>query len=726
MRAEIETLLSTLNEPQKQAVLHTQGPLVVFAGAGSGKTRVITSRISYLLMQQVSPLSILAVTFTNKAAKEMRERVERFSPEARFVLISTFHSACVRWLREFAHLLGYTSQFTIYDESDAKSAINRIMKELMIKDQDHSAQEYRHAIKQVKNKGLTPGEVHAQSRDHAGLFPEHGMEVYRRYQELLATSNSMDFDDLLMNMITLLKTQPQVRDTLRKRYRYILVDEYQDTNPAQFALISLLVNDERNLFVVGDDDQSIYSWRGADPSNILGFQDIFPGAQQIYLEQNYRSSSTIIQAASALILHNQSRAKKHLWTANHAGAPIEFHLEYEGEMEAWWLAEKIQKERNIFEYPHVAVFYRTNAQSRILEDSLRKQGIPYRLFGAVKFYDRAEIKDIVAYFRLLVNENDDVAFKRVTQVPTRGLGEQAVAKLEAFCLEQNCSLMVAARACASMNLPRISGKWMEFVALIDRLQKACFEGSLSNVVEYFLQAVDYKSYLIKKFPDKMQEKLENIYELGSALALYEEQQENATLVGWLQDISLLESVENSEEDDSKPAITLMTLHAAKGLEFKRVYIVGVEDGLIPHTNSLEDPLKVEEERRLFYVGITRAREKLTLSAARKRKVFNKWSSHAPSRFLKELPEALVTMDPFAKRLLNRMGATEEIQSQDQEDTSADSMASGQMIYHPTFGKGKIVQIEDHWGLRQARVEFHEFGTRTVSLEHLNPVRVSWR
>ncbi len=725
MRAEIETLLSTLNEPQKQAVLHTNGPLVVFAGAGSGKTRVITSRISYLLMQQVSPHSILAVTFTNKAAKEMRERVERFSPEARFVLISTFHSACVRWLREFAHLMGYTSQFTIYDESDANSAINRIMKELLIKDQDHSAREYRHAIKQVKNKGLNPSEVHEQSRDQAGMFPEHGMEVYRRYQELLATSNSMDFDDLLMNMITLLTTQPQVREQLRKRYRYILVDEYQDTNPAQFKLISLLVNEQQNLFVVGDDDQSIYSWRGADPANILGFQDIFPGAQQIYLEQNYRSSSTIIQAASALILNNQARAKKHLWTANQAGAPIEFHLEYEGEMEAWWVAEKIHKERNVFEYPHVAIFYRTNAQSRLLEDSLRKQGIPYRLYGAVKFYDRAEIKDIVAYFRLLANENDDVAFKRVTQVPTRGLGEQAVAKLESFCLENHCSLMVAARACAKMNLPRVSNKWMEFVTLMDRLQTTCLEGPLSNVVEYFLQAVDYKSYLIKKFPEKMEEKLENIYELGSALALYEEQQENATLVGWLQDISLLESEKNSEDDASIPSIALMTLHSAKGLEFKRVYIVGVEDGLIPHTNSLEDPLKIEEERRLFYVGITRAREKLTLSAARKRKVFNKWSSHAPSRFLTELPESLVTMDPFAKRLLNRMGGNQE-EAQEPAPAKGETMESGQMIYHPTFGKGKIMQIEDHWGLRQARVEFYDFGTRTVSLEHLNPVRVSWR
>jgi len=726
MQSQIDALLATLNEPQRQAVLHEKGPLVVFAGAGSGKTRVITSRIAYLLLRQVNPMSILAVTFTNKAAKEMRERVERFSHDARFVLISTFHSACVRWLREFAPLLGYTSEFTIYDESDANSTINRIMKDLLIKDQDHAPREYRQAIKNVKNKGLTAAEVDEHNRDLVSMFPEHGIEVYRRYQQVLINSNAMDFDDLLMNMILLLQTQPQVREILRKRYRYILVDEYQDTNPAQFKLIGMLINEERNLFVVGDDDQSIYSWRGADPSNILGFQDIFPGANQIYLEQNYRSSATIIQAASALIQNNRDRAKKKLWTANQAGTPIEYHMEYEGDMEAWWVAEKIHKERHEFAYDQVAIFYRTNAQSRVLEDSMRKQGLPYRLYGAVKFYDRVEIKDIVAYFRLLLNEHDDVAFRRVIQTPSRGLGEQAVARLEAHCFEFNCSLMVAARACAQMGIPRVSGKWAEFVALMDRLRTTCLAAPLLDVVEFFLQVVDYKAYLIKKFPDKVEEKLENIYELGSALALYEERQEGATLSGWLQDISLLES-EKGPEDEFEKAVSLMTLHAAKGLEFPRVFLVGVEDGLIPHVNSLEDRAKLEEERRLLYVGITRARQKLSLSSARKRKVFNKWSSHAPSRFLKELPQGLLAMDAFARRLLQNQAAT-SARLTDEGETSdfgtgeeTVEVKPGSMIFHNTFGKGKVLRVDDHWGLIQATVDFYEFGTRTVHMEHIRHV-----
>ena len=391
-----------LNPMQEQAVAHQSGPLVVFAGAGSGKTRVITTRIAKLIDQGVRPNSILAVTFTNKATREMKERIVGLSDRGFLVHVATFHSACTRWLREFADQLGYTTSFSIYADTEVKSALKSILKDLKIDEQEHSIGDYRAAIAKAKTYGWLPSDIDS-GVGQSEIFPPLGVEVYKRYQEGLAQSNSMDFNDLLMNMLLLLRRNEQVRETLRRRYKHILVDEYQDTNPTQFAIINYLVNDDRNLCVVGDDDQSIYSWRGANPSNIMNFKDNFPGATEIRLEQNYRCSGNIIKAATALVGHNKFRVEKTLWTANEAGQKINFSYDYDGDAEAWWVVEQIKDEARSYSYDEIAIFYRTNAQSRILEDSLRKEKIPYRIYGSVRFYDRLEVKDILAYLRLVIN-----------------------------------------------------------------------------------------------------------------------------------------------------------------------------------------------------------------------------------------------------------------------------------------------------------------------------------
>lgn len=701
----MQHLLETLNPVQKEAVLHTEGPLVIFAGAGSGKTRIITTRIAWLLEQGVMPWQILAVTFTNKASKEMKERVAHLSPDASRVHIGTFHASCARWLREFSLAIGFQPDFTIYDDKDSLSAIKTVLTEFNTGNQGPAANEYKYAIGKAKVNGWLPADAKTHMPANPKQFPIMAAEVYQRYQEYLAQCNAMDFNDLLMNMVLLLRRNREVREKLQKRYRYIMVDEYQDTNPTQFALISELISENKNLCVVGDDDQSIYSWRGADPGNILGFKNQFPGAKEIRLEQNYRCSSTIIDAASKVIKNNRVRAEKTLWTDNPPGHPIIEEECYDGDLEAAMIADNIQREKNTFPFPDIAVFYRTNAQSRLLEENLRRQNIPYKIYGALRFYDRAEIKDMLAWIRLVVNPNDDVAFGRIVNTPTRGIGAKALEEIRAFASESDHSLYKSLEVLSEKSppVPRVTVKLRSFAADYKEIKRRCLESGLEDVIEIILDRIDYLAWLKKKDPDQAKDKIANIHELGAALSDYQEAFPQATLSEWLQDISL-----SGSEEESLEGVSLMTLHSAKGLEFERVFIAGMEDRLLPHANSMDLAEDLEEERRLFYVGMTRAKKMLTLSYARRRRIYNQWVAHRPSRFLREIPVSLIqTGTRQTPKAVNSM--------------TAGGPGAGAFVNHPTFGKGTIESVENGERYSKALVNFLEFGKRMVPVHHLKQI-----
>lgn len=716
-----ETILSGLNEAQRKASLHKEGPLVVFAGAGSGKTRIITSRIALLIESGVRPSQILAVTFTNKAAQEMKERVLGMSNQGDRVWIGTFHSTCARWLREFAPELGFSSDFTIYDDKDSVSAIKNVLKSMNLKTTEDkiSANDYKAAIATAKTHAWLPHEAEKASQAYPWVFPFMGVEVYKRYQELLAQCNAMDFSDLLLNMLLLLKRNEGVRDILQKRHPYILVDEYQDTNRTQFELISYLINDKKNLFVVGDDDQSIYSWRGADPSNILEFTKQYPDAVEINLEQNYRCTGHIVNAASALIANNKTRADKTLWTANDDGEQITFHYEYDGEMEAWAIVDQIVKELKTYPYEDVAIFYRTNAQSRQIEDALRREGIPYQIFGSLRFYDRAEVKDILSYIKLIHNEKDDIALTRIINTPTRGIGKKAVETISEKAEENKVSMLEACRILAIEKGFRPAVKVKHFLSIIDNIKKEMEKSPISEVVGIILKYTDYKLHIEKKFPEQAIDKIANIHELGAALADYEEEKPEASISQWLQDVSLLGS-----EEQSEGGVSLMTLHSAKGLEFNRVFLTGLEEGLIPHTNSMDNEEEFEEERRLLYVGITRAKKKLSLTCAQKRRVFNVWMANQPSRFLREIPNKhFANLDgnitdtkasyPYAKN--DEPNCTEDTNS---SAPGSSDLYEGVYVSHPTYGKGTVAKLENEFGVQKATVEFNDFGKRKVNATQL--------
>jgi DNA helicase-2/ATP-dependent DNA helicase PcrA len=707
-------ILNGLSPVQRQAAMHGEGPIVVFAGAGSGKTRILTHRIAYLIENGVPPWEILAVTFTNKAAGEMRHRLEALTPLGKRCLIATFHSACARWLREFAPELGYSSDFTIYDEADATSALKTILAELNVKlDEQNTVQEYRAAIGRVKTMAMLPSDERLH-REYAGIMPPVGVQVYQRYQEYLAACNAMDFGDLIMNVLLLLRRNSRVREVLQKRYRYILVDEYQDTNRTQFELIARLSEVNRNLFVVGDDDQSIYSWRGAVPSNIIDFDKVYPDAKRITMEQNYRCTSTIVNAASAMIQKNKRRVAKQLFTENESGDLIDYRLEADNEIEAWWVSEQVKSEVEKYSYSDVAIFYRTNSQSRLMEDALRRSNIPYQIYGTVRFYDRAEIKDLMAYLRVLVNPNDDVSVKRIFNVPTRGLGQKAEDTVEAEALRRGLPLMKAVSAMVAEGYPKLAVKLKEFVDLFETLRQRLAENPIERVLEILLEATKYTDYVRRKFPEQAEDKLENVHELGAALADFGGAYPEATIAEWLQSVTL-----TSETSQIKGGVSLMTLHMAKGLEFKRVYILGLEEGLLPHKNSVDNDEGLEEERRLFYVGMTRAKEKLSLIGAYRRRTYTTWAANRPSRFLSDIPS----------EHLEQMGASQSYGSPyasyssqyeySYDESSAEApFAAGQTVRHPTFGKGVIEEILQEFGVSKVVVRFAEFGRRKVTAHHL--------
>lgn len=721
------SLLDRLNPSQREAASHRDGPAVVFAGAGSGKTRIITTRIAWLIDEGVSPWQILALTFTNKAAGEMRERVLALSPVADKALISTFHSACARWLREFAPELGFTSDFTIYDDADQNSVIKKIIQRGNIKlDKDTSVAEFRHAINHAKTLGLFPSDRETHKSAFRDFMPVGGVDVYAAYQETLALANAMDFGDLIMNMLMLLRANERVRRLMQDRYQYILVDEYQDTNKPQIELLRHLAEKHHNLFVVGDDDQSIYSWRGAVPANIIDFDKMYSDVRMCKLEENYRCTSTIVDAAAAVVAHNKKRADKTLRTSNPKGELIDFRYETDGEFEAWWVAETIKKEVAEYPFESVAIFYRTNSQSRLLEDALRKEKIPYKIFGTVRFYDRVEVKDVMAYIKLLVNPRDDVSFMRAVNTPTRGLGDTAIDAVLARGRDKGISAYEAARELAGEGVPRLSTKLAVFIDLIENLKLNLASSPLPEFLEGLIEAIHYFPYLAKKYPDQAEDKQDNVMELATAIAEYVESNPGSTLSDWLQATMLASDVEGDVS-----GVNMMTLHMAKGLEFDRVFLVGLEDGLLPHFNSSDDQYTLEEERRLLYVGMTRAKKKLSLSAAYMRRTYGQTQANDVSRFLKEIPAKFVNVltppgghSPLEGLHVDSPRAKDEDSGQyyeyaDEEDYSSQMIEPGSRVHHPTYGVGTVEQIETNFGRPKVLVRFKDIGLRRVEAHHLS-------
>ena len=650
----MEDLRKILNKEQLEGVLTTEGPVLILAGAGSGKTRVLTHRVAYLIAEKhVKPWNIMAITFTNKAAAEMRERVDRLAEEgAEGVWISTFHSACVRILRRFADRIGYKTSFSIYDTDDSKSLMKQIIKAKNLDPKKYKEKFFLSRISDFKNQLIDCDEAEKYLKGAEGRLLSG---IYREYQARLKSSNAMDFDDLIMNAVLLLKTDKEVRDYYNDRLHYIMVDEYQDTNAAQFELIKLLSLQRKNLCVVGDDDQSIYKFRGADITNILSFEEHFPGAKVIKLEQNYRSYTTILNAANAVIGNNHGRKKKSLWSERGEGEKIRFRRFDSGYEEADFIADDIRKREKSLtaDFKDFAVLYRTNAQSRTIEERLMMSGIPYRIVGGINFYQRREIKDILAYMTAIENPENDVAVRRILNVPKRGIGATTEGKIAEYALEHNLSFFDGMKQGVENGMFGRSGKKLsDFITFIDTVRDKLSADGVTGLLKDIMEDTGYARELQLEDTDESNARLENLDELVNKAALFERDKnedeetkdlpEEEKLSLFLQEVSLMTSADIG--DDEENHVTLMTLHAAKGLEFPNVYITGLEDGLFPSQmsiNSDDSDEEIEEERRLMYVGITRAMDTLTLTCASSRMVHGQTEYMPVSRFVKEIPDELL-------------------------------------------------------------------------------------
>jgi DNA helicase-2/ATP-dependent DNA helicase PcrA len=632
--------LNDLNQKQREAVLHKDGPLLIVAGAGSGKTRAMTYRIAYLMEQGVAPYNILALTFTNKAAKEMQRRVEELSGSAsEEAWIGTFHAICVRILRRDIEKLGYQRSFVIYDDDDQQRVLKDLFKRFEIDEKQLSLREMKHIIGDAKNKMMDAGDWFSQSHKDSRCQTIH--DIFAVYDERLSRANALDFDDLLNKALQLLVDHPPVLDHYRRRFMYVHVDEYQDTNLAQYTFVKLLTELSRNLCVVGDDDQSIYGWRGADIRNILEFKKDFPEAAVIKLEQNYRSTGIILDAANAVIKNNEHRMVKELWTEGKKGEKIRFCAAGDEREEAAWICENIRRLRaRKVPLGEIAVLYRMHAQSRVLEEMLMRAGIPYRVYGGTRFYDRREIKDALAYLRVLVNPDDDVALKRIINVPKRAIGDATVDVLEEHAHELNVPLFSALHQLPDRLSSRPRKCVESFVEMMDRLNDRRKAMPLGDFAKLLME----ESGLIKQYEDSNDEeelqKRDNLLEFLGAVNEYENLTEEATLENYLENVALVTDLDMQE--DAPQHTTLMTLHSAKGLEYRAVFIAGMEDGLLPSARSKLEENRLEEERRLFYVGITRAKEFLFLTRTRHRAIFNQASYNQPSPFLTEIPKELIS------------------------------------------------------------------------------------
>ena len=707
------SIYDTLNTEQKEAVLHTEGPLLILAGAGSGKTRVLTHRISYLIEEKgVNPWNILAITFTNKAAGEMRERVDKivgFGSES--IWVSTFHSMCVRILRRHIDRLGYDTNFTIYDTDDQKTLMKDVCKMLQIDTKVYKERMFLGEISSAKNELVTPEEYELNA---AGDYVKGKVaKVYKEYEKQLRDNNALDFDDLLLKTVQLFQTQADVLDYYQERFRYIMVDEYQDTNTVQFQLIRILAGKYKNLCVVGDDDQSIYKFRGANIQNILNFEKVFADARVIKLEQNYRSTANILNAANAVIRHNTGRKDKTLWTDNEEGEKIGFRQFDTAFDEAEYIVDEIRKgvSGKGYTYSDNAILYRTNAQSRMFEEKFVAANIPYKIIGGVNFYARREIKDLLSYLKTIDNGKDDLAVRRIINVPKRSIGLTTVNRVQENALERGISFYDALSSADLIdNIGRSLSKIESFVALIEHFKEQSEKMSLSQLMEEIIEMTGYIESLEAESEIEAETRIENIEELKSKIIAYEEscEDEKPTLSGFLEEVALVADVDTLDENSDH--VVLMTLHSAKGLEFPNVYLAGMEDGLFPSymTITADDPMEIEEERRLCYVGITRARKRLTMTCARRRMIHGETQYNKLSRFLKEIPlELLDTGNIVEKNTMDVPKQTAYAQARQTFKTKAFSTAKPIKQFGTASGEGPGYDVGD-------RVKHMKFGEGLVT------------
>ncbi|MCQ5202662.1 DNA helicase PcrA [Mordavella massiliensis] len=732
------SIYDSLNGPQREAVYHTEGPLLILAGAGSGKTRVLTHRIAYLIEEKgINPWNILAITFTNKAAGEMRERVDQivgFGAES--IWVSTFHSTCVRILRRHIDRLGYDTNFTIYDTDDQKTLMKDVCKRLQIDTKVYRERNLLVAISAAKNELITPEEYRLQAEGDFGR--QKIASVYEEYEKQMRANNALDFDDLLLKAVQLFQTQPEVLDYYQERFRYIMIDEYQDTNTVQFQLVSLLAAKYRNLCVVGDDDQSIYKFRGANIRNILNFEQVFEDARVIKLEQNYRSTSTILDAANAVIRNNRGRKEKTLWTDNGQGEKITFRQFDTAYDEAEYIVGDIKEniENGRCNYNDNAVLYRTNAQSRLLEEKLVAANIPYKIVGGINFYARREIKDLLAYLKTIDNARDDLAVRRIINVPKRGIGLTSVNRLQEYALARDISFYEALLGADLIpGIGRGLARLESFAALMEHFRTRADEISISQLLDEILETTGYIEELKTEGEIEAEARIENIDELKNKIAAYEEacqeQGERPGLSGFLEEVALVADVDSLDENSDY--VVLMTLHSAKGLEFPQVYLAGMEDGLFPSymTITADDPEEIEEERRLCYVGITRAKEHLTLTCAKRRMVRGETQYNKMSRFLKEIPmELLATGIKFEKEEKEEekpqpwqqarqsfrskpFTAPKPVQQFKVAGGKGPGYDVGDRVRHVKFGEGIVTSIVEGGRDYEVTVEFDTAGTKKM-------------
>ena len=729
--------LDGLNDMQKRAVKRTEGPLLIIAGAGSGKTRVLTHRIAYLIEDcDVAPYNILAITFTNKAAAEMKERVEKITPLGSQVWVSTFHSTCVRILRRYIDRLGYDTNFTIYDTDDQKSVIKEACKKLNIDTKMLKERTIMSAISRAKDELVTPDEMEINAGNDYNAKRIAG--VYREYQKMLKTNNALDFDDLIFKTVELFKQNEDILFAYQERFRYIMVDEYQDTNTAQFKFISLLASKYENLCVVGDDDQSIYKFRGANIGNILGFEHVFPDAKVIRLEQNYRSTKNILNAANAVIANNTSRKSKTLWTENREGERIHFRQFMNGYEEAEYVVGEISRahRENGAKYKDCAVLYRTNAQSRLFEEKCLLANIPYKIVGGVNFYARKEIKDLLCYLKTIDNSRDDLAVRRIINVPKRGIGATTLGRIQDYADKMSVSFYDALRVAEEVpSIGRSLSKIDGFVTFIQSLKSKAESYTVRELLEEVIELTGYVAELQAEDTDESKARIENIDELISKTESYqeamEEQGQTATLSGFLEEIALIADIDSVDPDQDY--VLLMTLHSAKGLEFPRVFLAGMEDGMFPSYMSIisDDRSDLEEERRLCYVGITRAMENLTLTSARQRMLRGEVQYNKVSRFVREIPRELVDLGQEAQekkkkieemiqadRNLAKMKMAFETKTFKPREFKVTKAAAldyevGDTVRHIKFGVGIVKDIVDGGRDYEVTVDFDKVGIKKM-------------
>lgn len=719
----MNSLLTGLNKEQQQAVQHTEGPLLILAGAGSGKTKVLTVRIAHLLAQGVNPYEILAITFTNKAAKEMKSRVEGLVGDvANRIWLSTFHSFCAKFLRfEIDSFLGYNSNFTIYDTSDSQAVIKAALKALNLDDKYYPVGAMIAAISDAKNKLLFASDFRKEARD---FYQQKVADVYEYYEWELRKNNALDFDDLLLVAVKLLQSNAAVLDKYSHRFRYVMIDEYQDTNHAQYVLAKLLASHWKNIAVVGDADQSIYAWRGADIQNILDFEKDYPNCTSIKLEQNYRSTKIILDAANAVIDNNEGRPEKNLWTDKIEGAKVQHFTAQSEHEEAAFIGDTIAKKHDIHDVPYgdMAILYRTNAQSRVLEEALIKRALPYTMVGGTKFYDRKEIKDVLAYLRVLYNPFDDLSLLRIINVPKRSIGATTVAKLQDYAREKGTSLFMTLTQLHLID--SIKGKTKEkleeFGILIFTLVSEMEDKTVLDILESILDRTGYLAQLEESTDPQDQARAENIGELLSVAKDFQDTNPSGTVEDFLEQVALVNDVDSFEQEEGK--VTLMTLHAAKGLEFPIVFLCGLEEGLFPHSRTLMNPEEIEEERRLAYVGITRAEKELYISNATTRTVFGRTSSYLPSRFIDEIPEELVdglrakrkVPDDIKRHVPQHMSVTSRPVTKPivRNEVIADWKV-GDTAIHSKWGNGKVINVTGEGAGMKLTIEFPTQGVRVV-------------